>query len=120
LNLEDARQTASAESTGALYKQVTSQGLCQPHINSEIRKALVKVLGETDPWFPDKETGPAAAKAARRACEGCQVRRQCLELALRQEQTVGDVWGVRGGLSAGERRIIVRSRRILSELEAGR
>ena len=43
---------------------------------------------------------------AKRVCQGCPVRQECLEYAL----TTPDQWGVWGGLSERERRVILRRR----------
>lgn len=49
-------------------------------------------------WFPDHHD-TAAIRAAKRICEACPVRQQCLEHALR----VGERWGIWGGLTTDER-----------------
>lgn len=83
-----------------LAKQVETRGLCRS----------ARVTPENDPWFPATETGDKAAALARRACAGCPVVAECRAVAYREESTFGDVWGVRGGLSAGERRDLLRAR----------
>lgn len=53
-------------------------------------------------FHPDGERGPSRAgreARAKRICEGCPVRRQCLGHAL----AVREPYGVWGGLSAAER-----------------
>jgi hypothetical protein len=115
------RAIVSTLSTNLLYKLVTGLGLCRPAVTRNVRKALDKVIGVTkdgktkDAWF-DEATGKRSVQAARSACEGCPVRAHCLELALRQEKTVADVHGVRGGLSVSERRTIVRARELVTSV----
>jgi WhiB family redox-sensing transcriptional regulator len=64
----------------------------------------------TDPelFFPVTVTGPAAGQVARAkaVCRGCPVRDQCLEFALDS----GQVFGVWGGTTGEERRLIRRRR----------
>ena len=54
--------------------------------------------------FPDRWTDPAEAKAV---CAGCVVQDQCLAQALAN----GERYGVWGGLTADERRVMVGFRR---------
>lgn len=63
------------------------------------------LCAQTDPdaFFPEKGGSTAAVK---RICAGCGVRAQCLQFALDHEERFG-VWG---GLSERERRVIVRHR----------
>ncbi|MFL0711640.1 MAG: WhiB family transcriptional regulator [Microcella pacifica] len=72
--------------------------------------AAPDLTGEREPWMDDAlcaQTDPEAffppkggsTKAAKRICDMCDVREQCLEYALRTGQHEG-VWG---GLSARER-----------------
>lgn len=61
--------------------------------------------GNEDPWFPnarDKE----AVDAARRICDGCPVRDDCLLDALMAEAAAArsDRYGIRGGLTGPQRR----------------
>ncbi|MEV0733427.1 WhiB family transcriptional regulator [Polymorphospora sp. NPDC050346] len=116
-NPETARTSVSTETTGTLAKQVDTRGLCRPEMTNP-SKARYQVNSEADPWFPPIETGGRAVILAREACKGCPVKAECLELALRQEQHHGDVWGIRGGLAAGERRQIIRSRRLVASVQA--
>jgi hypothetical protein len=59
------------------------------------------VCAETDPeaFFPEKG---GSVRAAKRVCRSCDVRRQCLEYALENDERFG-IWG---GLSERERRRI--------------
>lgn len=60
--------------------------------------------GTADPeaFFPEKG---ASTADARRICQGCEVRVQCLEYALRNNEKYG-LWG---GLSERQRRELRRS-----------
>jgi WhiB family transcriptional regulator, redox-sensing transcriptional regulator len=61
------------------------------------------VCAQADPeaFFPERGGSTAAAK---RVCQGCPVRAECLEYALANDERFG-VWG---GLSERERRRIQR------------
>jgi WhiB family redox-sensing transcriptional regulator len=59
---------------------------------------------DPDKWFPEKG---ASVKDAKRICQSCPVRLQCLEYALENDERFG-VWG---GLSERERRRLKRDRR---------
>lgn len=59
---------------------------------------------DPDAWFPEKGGSTADAK---RICAGCDVREQCLQWALDNEERFG-VWG---GHSERERRRILAERR---------
>ncbi|HEV7471407.1 MULTISPECIES: WhiB family transcriptional regulator [unclassified Pseudonocardia] len=69
------------------------------------------LCAQTDPeaFFPEKG---GSTREAKRICSGCEVRAECLEYALAQDERFG-IWG---GLSERERR---RLRRGGSELLAG-
>jgi hypothetical protein len=54
---------------------------------------------DPDIFFPDKGESPAAAK---RVCASCEVRAECLQDALDR----GERFGVWGGLSERERRVL--------------
>jgi len=58
---------------------------------------------ETDPemFFPDKGE---SVRPAKRVCAGCEVRAECLQDALDH----GERFGVWGGLSERERRVLAR------------
>lgn len=102
------------EPDGVLVKRVATRGLCRPGAMSVVRIALA-VDEYEDPWFPVDaegktiESGDRAVQAARSACRGCPVIDECRVLAQREETRTGDIHGVRGGLSAGERRITYRA-----------
>lgn len=57
------------------------------------------LCAETDPeaFFPEKG---GSTRDAKRICESCEVREQCLEYALKNDERFG-IWG---GLSERERR----------------
>ncbi len=60
---------------------------------------------DVDLFFPPRGGNVGAAK---KICFQCSVRHECLEHAIAN----GEQWGVRGGTSERERRVIVRRRRI--------
>lgn len=64
------------------------------------------ICAQTDPeaWFP--EAG-GSSRTAKKVCEGCPVRRQCLAYALDNHES----WGVWGGLTERERKQLARDRR---------
>lgn len=64
------------------------------------------LCAQVDPeaWFPEKGR---SNKDAKRICRTCEVRVECLEYALSQED---DELGVWGGLSERERRRLRRER----------
>ena len=101
------------EPEGVLVKRIGARGLCAPGAISIVR-AVLAVSEDDDPWFPVDDagkhidTGDRAIAAARRACHGCPVMVECRELARREESRTGDVYGIRGGLSADERRAAYR------------
>jgi WhiB family transcriptional regulator, redox-sensing transcriptional regulator len=68
----------------------------KPDAHSWQERAL---CAETDPeaFFPEKGGSPREAK---RICTGCEVRAECLEYALANDERFG-IWG---GLSERERR----------------
>jgi WhiB family transcriptional regulator, redox-sensing transcriptional regulator len=61
--------------------------------------SALALCAQTDPeaFFPEKGGSPAAAK---RVCRSCEVRAECLEYALANDERFG-IWG---GLSERERR----------------
>jgi len=61
------------------------------------------LCAQTDPeaFFPEKG---GSTREAKRVCRGCEVRAQCLEFALDNDQEFG-IWG---GLSERERRKVSR------------
>lgn len=68
------------------------------------------LCAETDPegFFPEK--GGSAAQA-KRVCRGCEVRAECLEYALAN----GERFGIWGGLSERERRLLGGAARVRPE-----
>ena len=67
---------------------------------------LHALCAETDPeaFFPEKG---GSTREAKRVCVGCDVRAECLEFALRNDERFG-IWG---GLSERERRRLRMLRR---------
>ena len=67
---------------------------------------LSALCGETDPeaFFPEKG---GSTRDAKRVCTGCDVRAECLEFALSNDERFG-IWG---GLSERERRRLRMQRR---------
>ncbi|WP_374462010.1 WhiB family transcriptional regulator [Microtetraspora sp. AC03309] len=67
------------------------------------------LCAQTDPemWFPEKGASNADAK---RVCRSCEVRAECLEYALANEEPYG-VWG---GLSEMQRRRLLVQRTALA------
>jgi WhiB family redox-sensing transcriptional regulator len=70
-------------------------------------------LDEVDPelFFPIGNTGPAELQieVAKAVCAGCLVRAECLDWALGNPRLAE--FGVFGGLSEDERRVVVRRSR---------
>ena len=64
------------------------------------------LCAQTDPeaFFPDKG---GSTREAKRICAGCEVRAECLEWALTNDERFG-IWG---GLSERERRPLRRDRK---------
>lgn len=62
------------------------------------------LCAETDPeaFFPEKG---GSTREAKRICQGCEVRRECLDYALANDERFG-IWG---GLSERERRALKHS-----------
>ena len=58
---------------------------------------------DPDLFFPERG---ASTKEAKGVCNGCEVRNECLEYALRH----GEKFGIWGGMSERERRRIRRQR----------
>lgn len=59
-------------------------------------------------FFPGQNTGSNATAAARRLCNGCLVRTECLDFALANQIEFG-VWG---GTSENQRRTLRRTARL--------
>lgn len=67
-------------------------------------------------WFPEKGASTGSYYSARDICAQCPVRRECLESALDNNEQFG-IWG---GFSPNERKIIRRSRELYLRREAKR
>lgn len=62
-------------------------------------------------FFPvGRGTGEERWDAAKAICRGCKVKKQCLNLVIKLEEH-DDRWGVFGGLSPMERRVIRAERK---------
>jgi WhiB family redox-sensing transcriptional regulator len=61
------------------------------------------LCAQTDPeaFYPEKG---GSTRAAKRVCSRCEVQAECLEYALARDERFG-IWG---GMSARERRVIKR------------
>lgn len=72
-------------------------------------RAACREIDDPDIFFPIGTTGPALEQieSAKRICQNCNVRAQCLEWALSTGQDIG-VWG---GLSEEERKEAQQARR---------
>lgn len=78
----------------------------QPRGGTHWAAAAACAPHDPDVFFPDREQSPQAVYA-RAVCRRCTVWRECLDEALR----LGDEQGIRGGLSARERRRILKTAR---------
>lgn len=78
----------------------------QPYRSDHAWRLRAACIGE-DPeeFFPVSES-MRAAEDAKTICSTCPVRRACLEDAI----AVGDSYGIRGGMTAAERRRLVKAR----------
>ena len=78
----------------------------QPAAPDDESWRLAALCGETDPeaFFPEKG---GSTRDAKRVCSGCEVRAECLEFALANDERFG-IWG---GLSERERRRLRSQRR---------
>ena len=90
---------AVASVTGQAFVGFTVFGL-EPDAQSWQEQAL---CAETDPeaFFPEKG---GSTREAKKICTGCEVKAQCLEYALSNDERFG-IWG---GLSERERRRLRR------------
>ncbi|RTL64042.1 MAG: WhiB family transcriptional regulator [Pseudonocardiaceae bacterium] len=70
------------------------------------------LCAQTDPesFFPEKG---GSTREAKRICGSCEVRAECLEYALAQDERFG-IWG---GLSERERRRLRRGEAVASDAE---
>lgn len=59
-------------------------------------------------FYPERGVSSSNAKSV---CKGCVVKEECLEFALRN----GEKFGIWGGMSERERRILRRERRIAAQ-----
>lgn len=59
-----------------------------------------------DLWFPD-DAGNWSPSIAKAVCHRCPVEDECLEYALENDER----WGIWGGTSEGERRLLRTERR---------
>lgn len=80
-----------------------------------IRAACAGLPG--DEFFPTGSWGaandvPAAYAAAARICRRCPVRVECLDAAIAEEgpASAGNRYGMRGGLTPGQRRSVYEAR----------
>jgi WhiB family redox-sensing transcriptional regulator len=73
------------------------------------RAAGACLTADPDLFFPISSAGPAAQQIARAktVCAGCDVRRQCLEFAMANDQ----VYGIWGGTTPEDRQRDRRRRR---------
>ena len=71
--------------------------------NAEWRQHANCIGVDPDLFFPERG---ASTKEAKEVCEGCTVRKECLEYALQR----GEKFGVWAGTSERERRRIRRER----------
>jgi WhiB family transcriptional regulator, redox-sensing transcriptional regulator len=78
-------------------------------MNPDLAWQASGTCGQTDPdaWFPDDGGHPGVAL---RMCASCPVLGTCREdtLTMDAARWVEDIFGVRGGLSQGRRRAIMR------------
>ncbi|WP_226368242.1 WhiB family transcriptional regulator [Pseudonocardia sp. ICBG162] len=91
------------------YDQVAQildlKGLLDDGSSDEVPDWQERALcAQTDPeaFFPEKG---GSTREAKRICSGCEVRAECLEYALAQDERFG-IWG---GLSERERRRLRRA-----------
>jgi hypothetical protein len=82
--------------SGGQLRDAVAVGLC-----------VGQVSADDDAWYPLHEAATDETReAARAACDGCRVRWECLELAVRTREVNG-FWG---GLVSDDRKRIVQSR----------
>lgn len=90
--------------------------MTSPDTNATRPGALPGALcPQTDPevFFPERGSSPAAAK---KVCAACEVRPECLALAL----SLGNVMGVWGGLTESERKNLKRAARTATQKQTCR
>ncbi|WP_405010990.1 WhiB family transcriptional regulator [Kitasatospora sp. NBC_01539] len=101
-----ARPHLTARPTGTYAAEVV------PSPDGDLRGAACQGMdpdlfyAEPDPDDPDADPAASgfATRRAKAVCAGCPVREMCLALALRR----GEPFGVFGGLTADERRLLKR------------
>ncbi|QIK62987.1 WhiB family transcriptional regulator [Leucobacter viscericola] len=78
-------------------------GVRKPEEDEALAWQTDALCAQTDPeaFFPEKG---GSTRDAKRICEGCEVRSECLEYALENDERFG-IWG---GLSERERRRLRR------------
>ncbi len=100
----------TTEPSSVLAKRRQGRGLCAP----DGKKSRVSAV--SDPWFPVTRNEAELKKAARKACNGCPVKAECAELALREEAEFPPDWvqGIYGGMAPHERIAANKARRARS------
>jgi WhiB family transcriptional regulator, redox-sensing transcriptional regulator len=97
----------------SLAGRAVPAALTDDELAAMVMSPLARCSGAaTDPdeWFPVAAVVPAARAEAQRAlalCAACPVRAECLEMSLRQWQTIGK-HGIWGGLVEAERAVAHR------------
>jgi WhiB family redox-sensing transcriptional regulator len=110
LSLVTDTSTAAAEPTWSEWDEPATDSWSEPWksapAESDESWRLSALCGETDPeaFFPEKG---GSTRDAKRVCTGCDVRAECLEFALNNDERFG-IWG---GLSERERRRLRMQRR---------
>jgi WhiB family redox-sensing transcriptional regulator len=85
---------------------IEQQGILPPDPDGGDSWADLALCAQTDPeaFFPEKG---GSTREAKRVCRSCEVRAECLEYALENDERFG-IWG---GLSERERRRVKRETR---------
>lgn len=81
---------------------------------NELGKCTTAVVSEADdPWFPVTRVRQELVAAAKRACAGCLVTDDCLEMTLQLESDLPEarINGIFGAKAAHERLALIRARR---------
>jgi WhiB family redox-sensing transcriptional regulator len=76
--------------------------------NALCKRLVDAGLAHPDDWWPIGVEHPKEVRLARRRCTGCPVWRECREYALAN----GEGEGIWGGLTARERRALVKQRAV--------
>jgi WhiB family redox-sensing transcriptional regulator len=66
-------------------------------------------------FYPEGPKAAARTKAARLICSGCPVKAKCLEVHMDEEKSGGGRYGIKGALTAEERRALQKKRTRKSE-----